>query len=581
MLRRGRHSEALRRYELVRRRYRRTFGTEPALDARRSVAARQLTRLARRASSPSPPRSRGGSSTSWAASRAGATRCSPCSWCRRALALAFVVDRRARRRADTEHDARATRWAVGGGSLGPARARRVLPRAVDRHDERRRADLGHRRGDPGARRPARRASGPARSSSRGSCSPAGGVVLAAREAPGEDEASRRAGRAVDRAGDRRGDRLRLVLRLGSTGPRRPPTSPGCCSSGAASTSGSCSRPARSRARTCRARRRRSARSPRSASSTCCANLLFVLATGRGLLSVVGVLGSLYPAVTVVLARVVLARAAARGRRAPGVRRHAGRRRRARRGLASGSAQLRPACAVPCPRCADSSPSSPCCSRCSPCPRAASAAPHQVMTFEAPGELLDDAAARARRSTRSSASASTASAQLVYWREFAAQPNSKQGAEASTPPTPPRTRRAPGTCSTGSSPRPRARHRAAADAHRAGAEVGDEAQEAATSTIRARSCSAAGSRAVVAPLRRPREPVVDLERAQPPGLPRAAVQARAGRTRRSSTASSTRPASRRSTARRATSATTCCSARPRRSATRTSSRRSPSCAGRCA
>ena len=36
-----------------------------------------------------------------------------------------------------------------------------------------------------------------------------------------------------------------------------------------------------------------------------ANLLFVLATGRGLLSVVGVLGSLYPAVTVVLARVFL------------------------------------------------------------------------------------------------------------------------------------------------------------------------------------------------------------------------------------------------------------------------------------
>jgi drug/metabolite transporter (DMT)-like permease len=36
-----------------------------------------------------------------------------------------------------------------------------------------------------------------------------------------------------------------------------------------------------------------------------ANLLFVIAAGRGLLSVVGVLGSLYPAVTVLLARVVL------------------------------------------------------------------------------------------------------------------------------------------------------------------------------------------------------------------------------------------------------------------------------------
>jgi drug/metabolite transporter (DMT)-like permease len=36
-----------------------------------------------------------------------------------------------------------------------------------------------------------------------------------------------------------------------------------------------------------------------------ANLFFVLATGRGLLSVVGVLGALYPAVTVLLARVLL------------------------------------------------------------------------------------------------------------------------------------------------------------------------------------------------------------------------------------------------------------------------------------
>jgi uncharacterized membrane protein len=47
-----------------------------------------------------------------------------------------------------------------------------------------------------------------------------------------------------------------------------------------------------------------------------ANLLFVLATSRGLLSVVGVLGSLYPVVTVILARIVLderlSRAQARG-----------------------------------------------------------------------------------------------------------------------------------------------------------------------------------------------------------------------------------------------------------------------------
>jgi DNA-binding SARP family transcriptional activator len=32
MLRRGRHSEALRRYDLIRRRYKRTFGAEPPFD---------------------------------------------------------------------------------------------------------------------------------------------------------------------------------------------------------------------------------------------------------------------------------------------------------------------------------------------------------------------------------------------------------------------------------------------------------------------------------------------------------------------------------------------------------------------
>jgi uncharacterized membrane protein len=36
-----------------------------------------------------------------------------------------------------------------------------------------------------------------------------------------------------------------------------------------------------------------------------ANLLFIIAAGEGLLSVVGTLGSLYPAVTVILARYVL------------------------------------------------------------------------------------------------------------------------------------------------------------------------------------------------------------------------------------------------------------------------------------
>ena len=75
------------------------------------------------------------------------------------------------------------------------------------------------------------------------------------------------------------------------------------------------------------------------------------------------------------------------------------------------------------------------------------------------------------------------------------------------------------------------------------------------------------------LRRPREPVVDLERAEPPGLPRPAVQER-----QAAHAEALPQALRRGRAgdprrRRAARATRCCSARPRRSATRTSSRRS--------
>ena len=91
----------------------------------------------------------------------------------------------------------------------------------------------------------------------------------------------------------------------STGRRRPATSPGCCSPRASSTSCSCSSRARSSARGCR-------RAPAALGAIAAvgvfdllANLLFVLAAGRGLLSVVGVLGSLYPAFTVVLARFVL------------------------------------------------------------------------------------------------------------------------------------------------------------------------------------------------------------------------------------------------------------------------------------
>jgi drug/metabolite transporter (DMT)-like permease len=131
-----------------------------------------------------------------------------------------------------------------------------------------------------------------------------GVVLAGREAPSDDEARRRAGRkaiglallaaigfgtffaGIDRAEEtadvawvllaaRTADMLLLLVAcafIRPTLPRAPATLGALAAIGV---------------------------------FDLLANLLFVLAAGRGLLSVVGVLGSLYPAVTVVLARVVL------------------------------------------------------------------------------------------------------------------------------------------------------------------------------------------------------------------------------------------------------------------------------------
>ena len=131
-----------------------------------------------------------------------------------------------------------------------------------------------------------------------------GVVLAAREAPSDDAERRRAGRAsiglalvaaigfgsffagIDRA-EESGDvawvllsarSAVVVLLIGAALVVRPriPTAPATLAAIAA-----------------------------VGLFDLLANLLFVLAAGRGLLSVVGVLGSLYPAVTVVLARFVL------------------------------------------------------------------------------------------------------------------------------------------------------------------------------------------------------------------------------------------------------------------------------------
>ena len=93
---------------------------------------------------------------------------------------------------------------------------------------------------------------------------------------------------------------------GSTARSRRPTSPGCCSM-ARLPDVAILTLARARAASAAAAASRRALAALLVVGVfdLLANLFFALATGRGLLSVVGVLGSLYPAVTVVLARVLL------------------------------------------------------------------------------------------------------------------------------------------------------------------------------------------------------------------------------------------------------------------------------------
>ena len=132
----------------------------------------------------------------------------------------------------------------------------------------------------------------------------GGVVLASREAPAAD--ARRAAPAARRWCSRCWPPSASARSSpASTVRRRPATSPGCCSARASPTSRCWWPRPRSSARGCRAAPRALGAIAAIGVFDLLANLLFVLATGRGLLSVVGVLGSLYPAVTVVLARFVL------------------------------------------------------------------------------------------------------------------------------------------------------------------------------------------------------------------------------------------------------------------------------------
>jgi drug/metabolite transporter (DMT)-like permease len=205
--------------------------------------------------------------------------------------------------APTEHDAAATAWAAGVGALGLLgltafyRALAIGTMSIVAPISATGVAIPVLVGLASGERPAAL-------QVAGMALACGGVVLAAREPAAADEAARRAGRAavilallaavgfgsffagIDRAEQsadvawvllaaRVADVLLLVVACSVTRPRLP-TAP--VTLGAIAAIGV---------------------------FDLLANLLFVLAAGRGLLSVVGVIGSLYPAVTVLLARFVL------------------------------------------------------------------------------------------------------------------------------------------------------------------------------------------------------------------------------------------------------------------------------------
>ena len=117
--------------------------------------------------------------------------------------------------------------------------------------------------------------------------------------------------------------------------------------------------------------------------------------------------------------------------------------------------------------------------------------------------------------------------LVYWSRVHRAVDVGQGAAL----RPARSRRLPGRHLGPARPAGhrgrRARHRGHAHAHGPGAGLGDEEAQRRHHAAERQAVRPLGHRGG-APLRRPRRPLVDLERAEPPALPRAAVQERAAR-----------------------------------------------------
>ena len=159
------------------------------------------------------------------------------------------------------------------------------------------------------------------------------------------------------------------------------------------------------------------------------------------------------------------------------------------------------------------------------PAAASASSTQSMTFEAPRELLAPAT-RDRTMQEIRDFGVDRVRVLVYWQDFAPAPKSK--ARPAFDATDPGAYPAGAWDRLDSSVqrRRRARHRRPAHAHRAGAAVGDGEQARQRHAAKPEGVPGLRDRGRP-PLRRPRRPVVDLERAQPPAVPAPAVRQQEG------------------------------------------------------